>query len=110
MAAPADTKTSAESSRSVLSGPPRLWNRRGLDLRCVETPRRPPPARAGRPATPVPPRPGLSAYYLLAPAAADDAGDRDAALRCLEEVGATIRLPAVPPGHWLTVRVAVRAR
>lgn len=73
-------------------------------------PRRPPPAHAGRPATPDPYRPGLSAYYLLAPAAADDAGDRDAALRCLEEVGATIRLPAVPPGHWLTVRVAVRAR
>ncbi len=56
---------------------------------------------------PTPYRPGVSAYYLLAPTAAD--GDRDAALRCLEEVGATIRLPTLAPGNWRTVRVAVRA-
>ncbi len=73
------------------------------------TARRPPPPTRGRPPVPAPTpyRPGVSAYYLLAPTADD--GDRDAALRCLEEVGATIRLPTLAPGNWRTVRVAVRA-
>lgn len=70
--------------------------------------RPPPPPPRGRPPLPAPTpyRPGVSAYYLLAPT---DDGDRDAALRCLEEVGATIRLPTLAPASWLTVRVAVRA-
>ena len=54
--------------------------------------------------------PGVSAYYLLAPFEGSDPAARDRALRCLEEVGAAMKLPPPPPGGWAQVRIPVRSR
>lgn len=104
-----DVPTGLAELRITMAAPPRAPTPT-RPARPTAPSRRPPtPPPHGRPSLPAPTpyRPGVSAYYLLAPSAAD--GDRDAALRCLEEVGATIRLPTLAPGTWLTVRVAVRA-
>ena len=54
--------------------------------------------------------PGVSAYYLLAPFEGSDPAARDRALRCLEEVGAAMKLPPPPSGGWAQVRIPVRSR
>ncbi|MBK9031393.1 MAG: hypothetical protein IPL61_08655 [Myxococcales bacterium] len=85
-------------------------------MRGGATPPRSPPRpvrghlRPRPPPTPTTITPGVSAYYVLAPLPGDAPDARDEALRCLERVGASLRLPAPNAGAWATIRVPVRAR
>ena len=106
----------AELRVTVAGPPPPPPPRRRPAPRPVTTGRRPTSmqvdpfaVRTGRPSS-VANEPGVSAYYLLAPFESGEPAARDRALRCLEQVGTTMKLPAPPPGGWAQVRIPVRSR